>query len=103
MDDKDFIFSLYSNDLIKITSKKDMQFSLVNKDSTLPPNYITREEYLCFKKTGISSATITVINHDNTYTIPSLGVKGLLSIEKYNVDALGNITKVGKEKRRGFK
>lgn len=103
MDDKDFVFSLYPNDLIKVKSKNNKEFSLVNKDSTIAKNISSKEFFCYYKSTGISNATITVINHDNTYTIPSLGVKGLLSIEKYQVDVLGNITKVTKEKRMGFK
>lgn len=52
---------------------------------------------------GISTGTITVINHDETYTIPSLGLKTLLSIEKYQVDILGNVSKVTiPEKRMRF-
>lgn len=103
MDDKDFIFSLYPNDLIKVTSKREMKFSLTNKDSTLPKEYTTKEELLYYKCCGISTGSITVINHDNTYTIPSLGVKTLLSIEKYQVDVLGNITKVNCENRQRFR
>lgn len=103
MNDKDFVFSLYPNDLIKVKSKKDMKLSLVNKDSTLAKNISSKEFFYYYKSTGISTGSITVINHDNTYTIPSLGVKTLLSIEKYQVDVLGNITKVTKEKRMGFK
>lgn len=103
MDDKDFVFSLYPNDLIKVTSKKEMKMSLVNNDSTLAKNISSKEFMFYYKKASISTASITVINHDNTYTIPSLGVKGLLSIEKYQVDVLGKITKVNREKRLGFK
>ncbi|MEE1218312.1 MAG: type II CRISPR RNA-guided endonuclease Cas9 [Ruminococcus sp.] len=103
MDDKNFVFSLYPNDLIRIVSKRDMKFSLVNKESTLAKNYITRDTFVYYRKSSISTASITVINHDNTYTIPSLGVKGLLALEKYQIDVLGNITKVNKEKRMGFK
>lgn len=47
--------------------------------------------------------SITAINHDNTYKLRSLGVKSLLSIEKCQVDVLGNITKAGREKRMGFR
>lgn len=103
MKDDNFLFSLYPNDLIRIVSKRDMKFSLVNKDATLAKNFITKDTFLYFRKSSISTASITVINHDNTYTIPSLGVKGLLLLEKYQVDVLGNITKSGKEKRMGFK
>lgn len=102
MDDKKFIFSLYPNDLIKVTSKKDMKFSLVRNESTLPKEHTTKAEYVYYKKTSISTGSITVINHDKTYLINSLGVKTLLSIEKYEVDVLGNIHKVNKEKRMGF-
>lgn len=102
MDDKNFVFSLYPNDLIKVTSKKDMKFSLVRNESTLPKEHTTKTEYVYYKKTSISTGSITVINHDKTYLINSLGVKTLLSIEKYEVDVLGNINKVNKEKRMGF-
>ena len=102
MDDKDFIFSLYPNDLIKVTSKKDMKFSLVRKESTLDKEYHTKTELLYYKYTGITTASVKVINHDNTYKIDNMGVKTLLSIEKYEVDVLGNIHKVNKEKRMGF-
>ncbi len=102
MDDNDFVFSLYPNDLIKVTSKKKMKFSLVRKESTLDKEYLTQTEYLYYKYTGISTASIKVINHDNTYKIDNMGVKTLLSIEKYEVDVLGNIHKVNKEKRMGF-
>ena len=103
MDDKNFIFSLYPNDLIRVVAKKDMEFSLACKESTLPKKLIANDILLYYKCCGITNATLTVINHDNTYTIPSLGVKRLVSLEKYQVDVLGNIHKVRKEKRMGFK
>lgn len=103
MNDENFIFSLYPNDLIHIVSKKDMNFSLVNKDATISKNYISKDVFAYYRKCSISTASITIINHDNTYTIPSLGVKGLLVLEKYQVDVLGNITKSGREKRLGFR
>ncbi len=103
MNDENFVFSLYPNDLIKFISKKNKVFSLVNKDSTLPNSYEAKEMFVYFKNTDIATASITVINHDNTYTIAGLGVKRLLSIEKYQVDPLGRISKAGKEKRTEFK
>ena len=103
MSDENFLFSLYPNDLIHIVSKKDMTFSLVNKDATLAKNLVTNDIFVYFRKSSISTASITVINHDNTYTIPSLGVKSLLLLEKCQVDVLGNITKSGREKRMGFR
>lgn len=102
MNDDEFVFSLYPRDLIKVTSNKDMSFSLVNKDSTLPEKMTCRECFVYYVGTDIATASISVIDHDNTYKIRGLGVKTLPLIEKYQVDVLGNITKVQKEKRQGF-
>lgn len=103
MDDIDFIFSLYPNDLIKVKSKREMKFNLINKGSTLAPDLKSKESFVYYKGTDISTAAITAVNHDNTYKLRGLGVKSLLSIEKFSVDVLGNISKVGKEKRMRFK
>lgn len=102
MNDENFIFSLYPSDLIRVVSNTVKKFSLVNKNSTLKDTIDSKDIFLYFKKTKIANAAITVINHDNTYTIPSLGVKELLKLEKYQVDVLGNKSKCGKEKRMGF-
>lgn len=102
MDDKDFVFSLYPNDLIKVTAKKNMTLSVAQKDSTLQPKIERNNVFLYFVKAGITTASITVRTHDNSYVIPSLGVKTLEKIEKYTVDPLGNVRKVGKEKRMRF-
>ena len=103
MDENNFVFSLYPNDLIKLTFAKEMSFSLTNKGSSLPPEMKCKEIFAYYKGTNIASGTIGVINHDNTYGIGSLGIKRLPHIEKYQVDVLGNITKVGKEKRMRFR
>lgn len=98
MEDKNFVFSLYPNDLIKVTAKKNMTLSVAQKDSTLQPKIERNNVFLYFVKAGITTASITVRTHDNSYVIPSLGVKTLEKIEKYTVD----VHKVGKEKRMRF-
>lgn len=103
MDDKDFIFSLYPNDLIKIKSKKQMKFNVNIKDSTLPKEKYADEMFVYYKSAGISVAQFSVITDDNSYCQTSLGIKSLLYIEKYTVDPIGNIQKVNKEKRMTFK
>ncbi|MGN1139116.1 MAG: type II CRISPR RNA-guided endonuclease Cas9 [Ruminococcus sp.] len=103
MSDGNFLFSLYPNDLIHIVSKRDMKFSLVNKDATLAKNYSSKDVFVYFKGTDISTASIAAINHDNTYKLRGLGVKTLQLIEKCQVDVLGNISKSGREKRMEFK
>lgn len=102
MASENFIFSLYPNDLVRFTHKKEVTFNRINDESTLSDSYATKEELVYYKKTGIATASITVINNDNTYGIPSLGVKTLQSLEKYQVDVLGDYHKVEKEKLQTF-
>ena len=102
MSDEYFLFSLTKNDLIRITAKKEQSFSVINKDSTLPKTMNANSFLSYYIKAGIATATITVITHDNTYTVKSLGLKTLVSLEKYTVDPLGNYHKITKEKRQYF-
>lgn len=102
MSDENFIFSLYPNDLIKVTGKKDLKLLLVNNGSTLPKELLCNQQMLYFGDFHSGNATFNAINHDNTYIISSVG-KTTKLIEKYQVDVLGNYFKVGKEKRQYFK
>lgn len=102
MSDEDFVFSLYPNDLMKVTHKRSLKLTKVFKDSTLPDSYETKSEYLYYKGAGIAGATLSCINHDNTYEIKSMGIKTLVKLEKYTVDALSEYHKVGKESRQKF-
>ena len=100
MKEEDFLFSVYPNDLILIEHKKEMKFSPTIKDSKLEKEYLTQKEFVYYKNAGISVASINVITHDNSYGIPSLGIKTLANIEKYHVDVLGNKYKAPKEVRK---
>lgn len=102
MSEKDFIFSLYPNDLIYVKHKKGMKLSVTNKDSSLPDYLEGDGFYLYFKQMNISTAALTCITHDNTYKVDGLGVKTLKSLQKYYIDILGNYHKIEKEKRVGF-
>ena len=102
MDDNNFVFSLYPNDLIRITSKKDIKLKVNLKDSTLPKEKYCNNEFFYYRGAGISVAQISIITNDNSYIQSSLGIKSLLKIEKYQVDPIGNITKVNREKRMYF-
>ncbi|MCL2566116.1 MAG: type II CRISPR RNA-guided endonuclease Cas9 [Defluviitaleaceae bacterium] len=102
MEEKDFLFSLYPNDLIHIKARRPMSFSKVNKESKLPEKIEKEEEFVYYKGADIATGSITVINHDNSYkTRP--GTKTLSIFEKYQVDVLGNTSKVGRETRQGFR
>lgn len=102
MDDKDFLFSIYPNDMIHVVSKRDLSFTAA-KESSLAATMKTKDTCVYYKTADISAGNITVINHDNSYGIKSMGIKTLLQLEKCEVDVLGNISVVKQEKRQGFR
>ncbi len=102
MQDEDFLFSLYPDDLIKVTHRHALKLTKLRQEGDLDPFYETKSEMLYYEKSGIATATLTCINHDNCYGIASLGIKTLEALEKYEVDVLGNYHKVRKERRQGF-
>ena len=100
-DSFEFLFSLYQNDLVKVTSKKEISLTKKIKiNGTEKEEKISSNEIIgYYRGTGISTASIEVISHDACYVINSLGVKTLLNIEKLNVDIMGNVFKAPKENR----
>ena len=101
MKDEDFLFSLYPNDLIRVRHKSGIKLTKVRKESTLPESRIVNDELLYYRGSDITSGSILLINHDNTYTV-RLGIKTLPSIEKYTVDVLGDYHRIEKEVRQRF-
>ncbi len=104
MREEDFLFSLYPNDLIRIYSKKPLSLNVVNKKGTLPEKMVVPGEdgvFLYYKGMDISTAFLNGITHDHTYEHRSIG-KTMQRIEKYEVDVLGNVRRVGREKRKDF-
>lgn len=102
MKNEDFIFSLYPNDLVKVTQKKPWKLSKAQKDSDLPNSYEVKSELLYFVSAGINTACLSCRNHDNSYKIDSLGIKTLEAFEKYTVDILGEYHPVKHEIRQTF-
>jgi len=102
MDDKDFIFSIYPNDLLFFEHNKGINWSVKHKNSTLPNQKEATELFGYYIKAGIATATISIINHDNSYMLSSLGIKTLKSLKKFQIDILGNISEVKHERRTGF-
>ncbi len=87
MDEKDFIFSLCKNELLHIKSKKDEYFA-----------------YYVGTHRGTGAINIRAHDRDESFGKngdSSVGVKTLLSLEKYSVDYFGNKTHIKKEKRLG--
>lgn len=102
MRNEDFIFSLYPNDLIRVTHKTKLTLTKAQKDSDLPDFTETQSAMLYYISAGISGASLSCINHDNSYKIDSMGIKTLKSLEKYTVDVLGTCHPVKKEPRLAF-
>ncbi len=99
MEEENFLFSLYPNDLIKITAKKPIKLAATFKSSTLSKVKSLNEGLFYYRGADIFTASIAIISHDNAYTLRGKGIKKLLSIEKYAVDELGNYQICGREKR----
>jgi CRISPR-associated endonuclease Csn1 len=100
----DFVFSLYPNDLIRIYAKKPITVNIIREAASLPNEMTVPGEdglFLYYKGMDISRGSLEAITHDNTYKHRSIG-KTMLRIEKYEVDVLGNVRKVGTEKRQSF-
>ena len=102
MDDKNFVFSLYHNDLIKITDKDPIKLKVKEGyQGTLQHEIERNGVFLYYAGADINSAGIKFKSHEGVYK-GRKGIKSIVRIEKYTVDPLGNVHKVGKEKRMRF-
>ena len=102
MKDENFIFSLYPGDLVRIQSRKGIKLNLA-KGGTGEKEIVRQEGMYYYRAAGITVGAIQIETHDRRYLQPSLGIKTLQSIEKYQVDILGNYYKVDlPEKRMTF-
>lgn len=108
MRDSDFLFSLYAGDLIQVSSTRFIKMS-VNKDlqkaGASGEPVLQRKTWMAyFVGANISSGAIHIKTHDGKYEQTSLGIKTLISIEKYEVDPLGEYHRVRlPEKRQAFR
>jgi len=100
MNDIDFVFSLYSNDLVKVISEKPIVFKKERKASNPFDTYTTTETHAYYEYAE-SDGRITIITHDNSYSYRGV-INNFAMIEKYQVDVLGNILTIGHETRKGF-
>lgn len=102
MSDENFIFSLYPNDLVRITTKTKLKLNLINTSSTLAKEIYGNELFLYYVGADIATASIAAINDENTHKSRGIGIKSLRNLEKYQVDVLGNYYCVKNEKRQRF-
>jgi CRISPR-associated endonuclease Csn1 len=103
MKDKDFLFSLYPGDLIRV--KKNSGFDLnLSEGATGELKRKVTDYFLYYRGINSSTGGFVVTTHDERYRKEGLGGKTLDCIEKYQVDVLGNYTRVPlPEKRRRFR
>lgn len=102
MQEENFLFSLYKNDLIYLETREPIRFTVNQENSTLEKE-ITQQRFLAyFKGANISKGSIVVTTPENAYTSGEMGFKRLRKIQKYQVDVLGHCTLVKKEARQCF-
>ena len=75
-----FKFSLFLDDLVKVTKGKDITFGY-------------------FDGTHRGNGTITIEAHDRSFIKSGIGVKTADKSQKFSVDPLGNITEIKQETR----
>ena len=93
MDDKDFLFSMYPNELLYIEHRKGIKLK-TKKGSSRQEQIVRKADFYYFKGLNIASGNLFIITHDHSYEQPSLGGKTLSCLKKYTIDALGNYSEV---------
>lgn len=99
MDDKDFLFSMYPNELLYIESQKGIKLK-TKKGSSRQEQIARKAGLYYFKRLNIAANALFIITHDNGYEQPSLGGKTLSCLKKYTVDVLGNYSEVSLPEKR---
>ena len=99
MDEADYAFSLYPNDLIHIIDNKGITVT----ETTTNSKYKVQEIFGYFSGADISTASIQFNSHDKALSARGVGIQNITRLEKCQVDVLGNISFVKKEKRMGFR
>ncbi|MCI1881443.1 MAG: type II CRISPR RNA-guided endonuclease Cas9 [Sporolactobacillus sp.] len=94
-DDFQFLFNLYPNDVIYVKMKR-----LKSAKMNLGEPIKWQGGFFYFKGVHSATAQIKIINHMNSFG-DSIGSQNLLIFERYQVDPLGNLSKVHGEKRHG--
>lgn len=97
MKDENFLFSLYSRDLIGFKHPKGKKVK--DKDGA---TIVLESAILYYIGANIHTASFACKAHDNIYDFDGLGIQSLKELKKYQVDVLGNISEVKHEKRMGF-
>ena len=107
MKEEDFCFSLYPNDLVRLTDRVPLKVTrkvLAGQRGVDPlpkERSVWDGEILYYARCDISSGKLEGFTHDKAYTFAK-GLKRLSRVEKYQVDLLGRVTRAGVQRRMGF-
>lgn len=99
MDDKDFLFSMYPNDLIYVERKEVFKLT-APKDSSLDPIISKTKGLFYYRSFNSNTGSFEIYTHDSSYYKESLGGKTLSCLKKYTVDVLGNYSEVSLPEKR---
>lgn len=96
----EFMFALYKDDLIYIQHKSSLKFSKErdNKNSQMPEFLEFSEGFVYYRNFDIATVSAKLFNHNGCYSM-RVGMKTLLDIKKFEIDALGNIKEASKAPR----
>ena len=104
MEEENFLFSVYPGDLLYVEHKKAIKLKKSNKEASGSDEIKPKGILAYYVSAGIAVGTINICSHDRKYEQPSLGIKTLVKLEKYEVDPLGEAHKVRTpETRRRFR
>lgn len=99
MDDKDFLFSMYPNDLIYVERKEVFKLT-APKDSSLDLIISKTKGLFYYRSFNSNTGSFEIYTHDSSYYKESLGGKTLSCLKKYTVDVLGNYSEVSLPEKR---
>ena len=99
MDDKDFLFSMYPNDLIYVERKQVFKLT-APKNSSLDPTISKTKGLFYYRSFNSNTGSFEIYTHDSSYYKESLGGKTLSCLKKYTIDALGNYSEVSLPEKR---
>ena len=88
-----FLFSVFKGDLIYVESKTEISLALA-KNAVGEKTIQVKSDLFYFCGADISNGSIKIKTHDRRYEQKKLGIKKLEVLEKYQVDVLGNVSKV---------
>ena len=99
MKEENFIFSLYSRDLVYIEHKKGIKLKRKPENQ---PDLCPTKLLSYYIGANTHTASFTGISNENEIEYEGVGIQSLPALKKYQVDILGNIHEVKSEKRMHF-